>query len=324
MNEPQRLRRRIVLGAASLPIAALANAQGSAGKPIRLVVPFPPGGIVDIVARILQGALQDTLGQTIVIDNKPGASGSIGTAEVARAAPDGNTLLMVFDTHATNHLLVKNISYDPFNSFSSIALLATSSAVLVTGNQFAGKSAKELIGAAKTKSNGYFFGTVGAGSSNHLTAALFAQQAGFMMTPVPYKGGGPLITDLMGGQVDAAFTSLAISIAHVRGNKLKLIAVSSARRLQEFPDVQTVAETLPGFEATAWVAFVAPKGLPDEVAAKLNKAANKVLADPVIRRRLEEQGLTAAGGTPQDFDRMLRTEAVRWGRVIRELKVEAS
>jgi tripartite-type tricarboxylate transporter receptor subunit TctC len=287
-------------------------------------VPFPPGGIVDIVARTLQGVLQDTLSQTIVIDNKPGAGGSIGAAEVARAAPDGQTLLMVFDTHATNHLLVKNISYDPFNSFSSIALLATSPAVLVTGNQFGGRSAKELIAAAKAKADGYFFGTVGPGSSNHLTAALFAQQAGFKMTPIPYKGGGPLITDLIGGQVDAAFTSLAISIAHVRGSKLKLIAVSSAARLKEFPNVQTVAETLPGFEATAWVAFVAPKGLPDEIGARLNKAVNKALADPVIRKRLEDQGLTAAGGAPQDFDRMLRTESVRWGRVIRELKVEAS
>ena len=314
-------RRRLVAAAVATPLALINMSAQAQQRPLRVIVPFPPGGMVDILARALQGPLQEAFGQPLIVDNKPGASGVIGTAEVARAAPDGQTLAMVYDTHAVNHLLVKNIPYDPF-ALRSIALLALSPAVLVTGPQFSGKTVGDVIKAARSKSGAFSFGNVGLGSSNHLTAALFSDQARIKTIDVPYRGAGPLIADLIGGQVDAAFTSLAAAISQVKGGRLKLIAVAAQDRIKEFPNAETVAETLPAFRATAWVGLVGPRGLDPQTVVSYNRNVNKVLSSPAVRSRLEEYGLTAVGGMPEDFDRFLRQESIRWGKVIKDLKIE--
>ena len=275
------------LGLALLFVSAAALGQG---KPLRVIVPWPAGGTVDGVARVLAPKFSESLGRPVVVENKAGAGGSIGEAEAARAAPDGNTLLLVFDTHAVNHLLYKDLGYDPFRSFEHVSLLVTSPQALVGANNFAPSSVAELVAFAKANPGKVTYATVGAGSSNHLNALLLSGRTGIDMIHVPYKGGAPMMIDLVGGQVNVMFVSAPQALPQVKAGRIKALAIGSSKRIAQLPDTPTVAETLPGFVAQSWVGMLLPAGVPKDTVARYAAEAWKALSDPEVRGKLAGQG----------------------------------
>jgi tripartite-type tricarboxylate transporter receptor subunit TctC len=307
--------RRMLALALSLFSAAV-SAQGYPSKPIRAIVPWPAGGTVDGVARVIGPKLAEALGQPVVVENRAGAGGSIGEAEAARAAADGHTVLLVFDTHAVNHLLYKNPGYDPFKSFEHVSLLVTSPQALVAANNFAPASVAELAAYAKANPGKVTYATVGAGSSNHLNALLLSERAGLDMVHVPYKGGAPMMIDLVGGQVNVMFVSAPQAIPQAKAGRIKALAIGSAQRIAQLPDTPTLAETLPGFTAQSWVGMLVPAGTPKAVVARLHAAAVKALADAAARGKLESQGFDVVGSSPEDFLAFARAESDKWAKVI--------
>src|SRR5215831_12837129 len=253
------------LGFALLFVSLAAFGQS---KPVRVIVPWPAGGTVDGVARVLAPKLADGLGRPVVVENRAGAGGSIGEAEAAKAAPDGSTLLFVFDTHAVNHLLYKDPGYDPFKSFEHVSLLVTSPQTLVAAKNFAPSSVAELVTYAKANPGKVTYATVGAGSSNHLNALLLSGRTGIEMTHVPYKGGAPMMVDLVGGQVNVMFVSAPQAIPQVKAGRFKALRIGLASRIARLPDTPTVAETLPGFVAQSWVGMLLPAGVPRDTVAR--------------------------------------------------------
>ena len=306
------------LVASLLPAAALGQYPS---KPIRVIVPWPAGGTVDGVARVIGPSLSSGLGRAIVVENKAGAGGSIGQAEAAKAAPDGHTALLVFDTHAVNHLLYKNLGYDPFKSFEHVSLLVTSPQVLVGATNFAPNTVQELVTLAKASPGKVTYATVGAGSSNHLNALLLSNRTGIEMTHVPYKGGAPMMIDLVGGQVNVMFVSAPQAIPQVKAGRIKALAVGAARRIAQLPDTPTVAETLPGFAAQSWVGMLVPAGTSMEIVARLNAEVKKALADPQVRGKLDAQGFDVVGSTPAEFLAFARAESEKWAKVIRDYNI---
>src|SRR6266702_2562465 len=310
--------------AATALVASLLAAPAPAqypSKPIRLIVPWPAGGTVDGVARIIGPSFSSGLGRPIVVENKAGAGGSIGQAEAAKAPPDGHTALLVFDTHAVNHLLYKNLGYDPFRSFEHVSLLVTSPQVLAGANNFAPGSVPELVAFAKANPGKVTYATVGAGSSNHLNALLLSNRTGIEMTHVPYKGGAPMMVDLVGGQVNVMFVSAPQAIPQVKAGRIKALAIGAARRIPQLPDAPAVAETLPGFAAQSWVGMLVPAGTPREIVARLNAEATKALADPEVRGKLDAQGFDVVGSTPGEFLAFARAESEKWAKVIRDYNI---
>ncbi len=303
----------------SLPMAD-APAQYPS-KPIRMIVPWPAGGTVDGVARVIGPKLTEGLGRPIVVENKAGAGGSIGQAEAAKAAPDGHTVLLVFDTHAVNHLLYGNLGYDPFKSFEHVSLIVTSPQVLAGATNFAPSTVAELVAFAKANPGKATYATVGAGSSNHLNALLLSNRTGIEMTHVPYKGGAPMMIDLVGGQVNVMFVSAPQAIPQVKAGRIRALAIGSARRIPQLPDTPTVAETLPGFAAQSWVGMLAPAGTPREIVARLNAEARKALADPGVRGKLDAQGFDVVGSTREEFLAFARAESEKWAKVIRDYNI---
>ncbi len=303
----------------SLPMAA-ARAQYPS-KAIRVIVPWPAGGTVDGVARIIGPKLTEGLGRPVVVENKAGAGGSIGQAEAAKAPPDGHTVLLVFDTHAVNHLLYRNLGYDPFKSFEHVSLLVTSPQVLAGATNFAPGSVPELVAFARGNPGKVTYATVGAGSSNHLNALLLSNRTGIEMTHVPYKGGAPMMIDLVGGQVNVMFVSAPQAIPQVKAGRIKALAIGAARRIPQLPDTPTVAETLPGFAAQSWVGMLVPAGTPKEIVARLNAEATKALADPGVRGKLDAQGFDVVGSTREEFLAFARAESEKWAKVIRDYNI---
>src|SRR5438445_9629780 len=301
-------------------LAAAAQAQYPA-KPVRLIVPWPAGGTVDGVARVLGPKLADGLGRTVVVENKAGAGGSIGEAEAAKAAGDGATLLFVFDTHAVNHLLYKSLGYDPFKSFEHVSLLVTSPQVLAGATNFAPGSVPELVAFAKANPGKVTYATVGAGSSNHLNALLLSNRTGIEMTHVPYKGGAPMMIDLVGGQVNVMFVSAPQAIPQVKAGRIKALAIGAARRIPHLPNTPTVAETLPGFAAQSWVGMLVPAGTPKEILARRYAGATKALREPGRRGKLSAQGFDVVGSTPEEFLAFARAESDKWAKVIRDYRI---
>lgn len=299
--------------AASFPAAA----QAYPAKAVRIIVPFPAGGTTDQVARIVQARFSEALGQQVVIDNKGGAGGSIGAAEAAKSAPDGYTLLMVFDTHAVNHHLYKQAP-DIFKTLEHISLMTTSPSMLVAGTAFAPSSLKEVIASAKAAPETVTYGSVGAGSSNHLGALLLQQAGGVKMVHVPYKGGGPLVQAMLGNQVNISFVSSPLILPHVKGGKVKGIAVGGRQRLAQLPDLPTVAETFPGLELISWFGILGPVGMPREVFARIHRDIVRTLNAPDIRQRLTEGGFEVVAGAPEDFLRFVQGESDKLGKVIRD------
>jgi len=307
--------RRILTVLLAWPCLALAQAYPA--KPVRIVVPFPPGGTTDLVARMVQPKFAEFLGQPVLIENKGGAGGSIGAAEVARSAPDGYTLLMVFDTHAVNHHLFK-AAPDPFKTLEHISLMATSPSTLVAGTSFAPSNLREIVARAKADPGKVTYGSVGSGSSNHLGALLLEQAAGIRMTHVPYKGGAPLVQAMLGNQVDIAFVSTPLILPHIKSGKVKGIAVGGRNRMAQLPDVPTLAETFPGFELVSWFGILAPAGTPRDAVTRVHREITRALAVPEVNQRLVEGGFEVVGSTPDEFLKFVRGESDKLGKVIRD------
>jgi tripartite-type tricarboxylate transporter receptor subunit TctC len=295
----------------------LALAQAYPAKPVRILVPFPPGGTTDLVARIFQPKFQEHLGQQVVIENRSGAGGSIGAAEAAKAAPDGYTLLMVFDTHATNHHLFK-AAPDPFKSFEHISLMVTSPSALVAVTSFAPNNLQEIVAHAKANPEKVTYSTPGSGSSNHLAALLLERYAGIKMTHVAYSGGGPMIQALLSQQINISFFSMPPMIPHIKGGKVKPIAVGSRQRVPQLPDVPTLAETYPGFEQISWFGILAPAGTPRDVIARVHRDTVRTLQAPEVGGKLTEQGFNVVASTPEEFLRHVQGESEKLGKVIRD------
>jgi tripartite-type tricarboxylate transporter receptor subunit TctC len=300
-------------------IAMPAHAQTYPTKPIRLVVPFPAGGTTDILARAVAQKLSETLGQQVIVDNRPGAGGNIGSELVARAAPDGYTLLMgTVGTHAINVSLYPKLPYDPVKDFTPIVLVAGVPNVLVVNPSLPAQSVAELIAYAKANPGKLNFASSGSGTSIHLSGELFKVLTGVQITHVPYKGSAPALTDLMGGQVQLMFDNLPSSLAFIKAGRLRALAVTSKTRAAALPDVPTMVEAgVPDFEASSWFGMLAPAGTPRDIVVRINAEVAKWLATPEAREKLAGQGAIAAGGAPEDFARHIASETAKWEKVVK-------
>ena len=303
--------------AALLLAPSLALAQPNPSRPVRLIVPFPPGGTTDLIARVVQPKFQEQLGQPVVIENKGGAGGSIGAAEAAKSAPDGYTLLMVFDTHGVNHHLYKQAP-DPFKTLEHLMLMVTSPSTLVASADFPAATLPELVARAKAEPGKLTYGSTGTGSSNHLGALLLEQAAGIKMTHIPYKGGGPLVAAMLGKQVDMAFISTPLILSQIQAGKVKAIAVGGRQRMAVLPDVPAAAETYPGFEQISWFGLLVPVGVPKDVSAKIHQAMQLTLATPEVRKNLADRGFDVQASSPEEFLRFVRAESDKLGKLIRD------
>ena len=320
-----RSRRDFSLGAlaaaAALMAPGLANAQAAfPSKPITIVVPFSAGGTTDLLARIVGQALSVELGQTVIIDNRAGAGGNIGGQLVAKSAADGYTLFMgTVGTQAINASLYKKMPFDPIKDFAPLTRVANVPNLLVANPAQPYKSVAELIAYAKANPGKVNFGSSGNGSSIHLSGELFKAMAKVDMVHVPYKGSSPAVTDLLGNQIGIMFDNMPSAIQHVRSGKLRPLAVTTAKRSPELPNVPTIAEAgLPGYEATSWFGLFAPAATPVAVTLKLNAAIVKVLALADVKKRINEQGAEVYTETPAQFAAFIKTEAVKWGQVVQE------
>jgi tripartite-type tricarboxylate transporter receptor subunit TctC len=308
-----------------LPVAALAQAW-PAGKPIRLVIPFPAGGATDIIGRTVAQKLGAALGQQVVVDNKPGAGGSIGSDIVAKAAPDGYTLLMATSsTHSIGPALNPKIPYDPFKDFAPLGHIANAPSVLVVGQGFQAQSAQELIALLKKNPGRYNFGSSGIGTYPHLSAEMFKWRAGgLFVVHIPYRGTGLVITDLVAGQITFLMDSVVSAQPHIRDGRVRPLAVTGARRSASLPNVPTFAEVgVPGMAFSNWFGMFAPAGTPPDVVQRLNREFNTMLQAPDFLERLERTGAEAAGGTPEQFARTVRDESENWKALIQRANIKA-
>jgi tripartite-type tricarboxylate transporter receptor subunit TctC len=300
------------------------QAQTYPVRPIRLVVPYPAGGATDFFARAVFPKVGEALGQSVVVENKPGAGTAIGASEVARSAPDGYTLLLGdAGTYAFNPTLYKKLSYDPVKDFAPVSLTGRFALILaVNPTTLKVGSVKEFVDIAKSQPGKIDYGAPGPGSPIHLAMELFKQRAGITMTPIPYKGGADAMNDLIGGRIAAMFPDIASGLPQIRGGKIKALAVASEKRMAALPDLPTIGEAgYPGFEAWAWQGFVAPAGTPRDVVLKLNAEFVKVMADPSIRQRLSESGFEPQTSTPEQFAAYMKSEIAKWGKVIRDSRI---
>ncbi len=309
--------------AVGLFTATAAQAQSYPAKPIRFVVCFPAGGTLDQIARRVQPLLQKELGQPIIVENKGGASGSIGTAAVATAAPDGYTILMVFDTHSVNPTLIQGLSYDTLKDFAPVMKIGWSPMLLGVHEATPYKTFADLAAAAKAKPGIVPYGTVGQGSLAHLAMSQIANELKLDWTHVPYKGGGPLMNDATAGQVPVAIASLASIGPHVKSGKLRSLAVTSPTRHKQFPDTPTIAELgIPGFSANAWWGIVVPAKTPPEIIQRLNQAFTTAFKDPGVTETLvETAGIVYELSTPDAFGTFLEGEIARWAKVVKDNKI---
>lgn len=318
-------RRTLTLAAASaLGLLALtplaAQAQAFPTKAITIVVPFSAGGTTDILARVLGQFISKDLGQPVIIDNRAGAGGNIGTQLVARAAPDGYTILMgTVGTHAINQSLYPKLAFDPIKDFAPLTRVALVPNLLVANPAQPFKTVKELMAYAKANPGKVTFGSSGSGTSIHLSGELFKQMAGVDLQHVAYKGSAPAVNDLLGNHIAIMFDNMPSAISHVKAGKLRPLAVTTAQRSPALPDVPTVAEAgVPGYEATSWFGLLAPAKTPAPVVAKLNAAILKALADPDVKNKLLEQGAEPAGETPAQFAAFIASETVKWGKIVKQ------
>lgn len=315
-----RLLARCALAACLTPALPAAHAQTYPAKPITLVVPHSAGGTSDILARTVAAEAAKTLGQTIVIDNKGGANGTIAAKQVASSAPDGYTLLLATaSTHGINPSLYSRISYDAVKDFTPVTLLATVPNVLVVGPNVKARNVQELIAFIRAQGDKTNMGSAGAGTPGHLAGEMFKSEAKLEFTHVPYKGGSPAITDLIGGQIDFMFTTIPGVLPHVKAGTLRALAVTSPERSSAMPDVPTMAESgLPGFQAVSWHGVVAPAGTPDAVVARLNQALTGALAAPEVKQRLLEEGARASGVNTAEFGKFIQTEMAAWAKAVKD------
>ena len=302
-------------------LEVLAQTESYPSKPIQIVIPFPPGGIVDNVFRAISPSLSAALSQPLVVDNKPGAGGSIGAGLVAKAKPDGYTLLMVFDTFAVNPLLYK-LPFDATHDLTPVALLCTSPLAMVVPASSPANTFAEWMALAKSKPGALNYASTGAGSSNQLAAESFKMTSGIDINHIPYKGGAPAITDLIGGQVDVMFVSASSVLGHIRAGKLKALAVTSKSRIAQLPGIPAVSEFYPSFEVRSWVGMLAPAQVPTAIIQQLNGELRKVFQKPEVRQYFQGQALDIAAGSPAQFGEFLKGETDRWAEVIRKANIK--
>jgi tripartite-type tricarboxylate transporter receptor subunit TctC len=311
----------LILSTLALVSGTPASAQTSnwPSAPIRVIVPTTPGGASDTVMRLLAQKMSDSLKTPFVVDNRPGAGNVIGSDAVARSAPDGYTLLLTYTDHVFNPFLRKNMPYDTAKAFTPIGLIGSAPLVVAVNPQVPVKTVADLIALAKARPGKLNFGSAGSGSSLHLAGELFKSMAGIDVVHVPYKGTSPAFVDLLGGQVQFMFPTTASAIPHLQAGRIRALAVTSAKRLPQLPQLPTVAESgLPGYEASIWYGLLAPAGTPRDVVARLNAALHQAMQDPAVRTTLDEQGFVAQPGSPEEFGRMIDQDMQRWGRLIRE------
>ncbi len=311
----------IFITAASVQLAIMPIASANEKYPergVRMIVPFPPGGSVDYVARIIVPEFEKKLGASVFIENKGGASGAIGTADAARSKPDGYTLLMIFDTHAVNPHIQKNLSFDTFESFDYITRLTTAPMVVATSNKFKPKTLQAFIDYAKSNPGKVTYGSSGVGGSNHLTALALSKAANISTLHVPYKGGGPMLTALIGGEVDFVVTTYPLVIERIKSGQMNALAMGSDKRVSHFPDLPTVEETLPGYRAESWIGLVAPKGVPASVLEKIRTAMTDALNSPAIHERLTSEGFNIVPNTPAVFKKWVKEQSDQMGALIED------
>ena len=316
MNRPAKLR---ITGAVLLAaLATSAFAQGYPSKPAKVIVPYPPGGPTDIVARVVSQKLSEQTGQQFIVENRPGAGGNIGAEAVAKSPADGYTLLVATTAHAINPALFKSLNYNLVKDFAPVSQLTSGPLVIVANPSLPAKNVKELIALAKTKPGTLNYASSGNGQSTHLSAELFGAMAGVKMNHIPYKGSAPALTDVMGGQASLMFDTMLSAMPQVKSGKLKAIAVTSAARSPAAPDLPTVAESgLPGYEAIAWNGLLAPSGTPAEVVNKLNAELKKALDAPDVKDRFSAQGFGAAWNTREAFAKFIQAELDKWAKVVK-------
>ncbi len=283
-----------------------------------MIVPYPPGGGTDIVGRMVAQKMSENFGQTVVIDNRGGAAGSIGSEIAAHSVPDGYTILMGnVAPNAINVGLYARLGYDPVKDFEPVSLVASTPNILVVQQSFPAKTVPELIALAKAKPASLNYPSAGLGSSSHLAGELFDNLAGVKMVHIPYKGGGPALTDLLGGQVQLMFATMPAAMPHVKSNRLRAIAVTSAKRSQALPELPTIGETLKGYDASTWYGVLAPARTPRAIVTALHGAIVKILGIAETRERLLAQGFEPVGSTPAEFGAYINSEIVKWGKVIK-------
>ncbi len=324
----RQLMKRLILIAGTLvsgigiaQTASTGSGQAYPAKPVRIIVPNAPSGLADVSARIVAAKLSEALGQQFIVENRVGAGSTLGTAAAVRAAPDGYTLLAVFDSHATNPHLFKSLDYNTVTDLAPISLLVRGPLVLVVNPGVPAKTVSELISLAKAKPGSLNFASVGPGSPARLLMELLKLEARVDVTNVPYKGAGGAITDLIAGHVDAMFPTVSTAAPQVRSKRLRAIAVTSEKPSAALPGVPLMMSVYPNFRAESWVGLLAPAKLPTEIIARLNTESAKLLALPEVKSRFAELGLETVGSTPAQFDQWIKTEIERWGRVIRAQKI---
>ncbi len=309
---------RHATAAVAATIALGAQAQGYPTRPVKIVVPFAPGGFTDVVARILQTQLGPALGQPIVIENKPGAGSTIGTAEVANAKPDGYTLAMVSTTHVITPAIYKKMPYNALTDFTPVMKLAEGPYVLVVHPSLPAKSVKELVALAAAEPGKIDYASSGNGSSQHLVGALFGQMAGVTLNHVPYKGSGQAMQDLVGGQVKVSFVGAPNAVPYLASGKLRALGVTTKKRSTDLPDIPSIDEAgVAGYDATLWLGLLAPPGTPADVVAKLREGVTKALSTPEARKLVNSAGVDVALSSPEEFAALMKSELERWGKVVR-------
>jgi tripartite-type tricarboxylate transporter receptor subunit TctC len=323
MKLPRRQFLHLAAGVAALPtISRVAKAQSYPSRPVRIVVPFAAGGNVDLFARLIGQWLSERLRQPFVIENRPGAGTSIGTEAVVRAAPDGHTLLMASTAATINATIYEKLSFNFVRDIAPVAAVVRTPFVMAVHPSVPAKTVLEFIAYAKASSGKLSMASSGIGTTPHVAGELFKMMTGVDMVHVPYRGAGPALTDLIAGQVHVYFTALPEAIEHIRVGKIRALAVTTAAQSEVLPDTPTLSGVLPGFEASFWAGFGAPKSTPTEIVDNLNKAINAGLADPEIKSRLAELGGTVLVGSPADFGKLIAAETEKWAKVIRAANIK--
>ena len=339
MSHIHAVRRRLAFASAlfalTAPLAAVsiaqtsttgqgpASAQSFPSRPVRIVVPAAPGGTIDIITRALSQKMTEGLGQPAIVENRAGSATTVAEEYVARSTPDGYTLMMAGTSRATNPHLYAKLSYDPLNDLTGVSLVATTGNVLIVNPSLAAKTVSELIALAKSSPTPLFFGTAAYGSSGHLAAELFKQMAGVKLEHVPYKGAAPAIADLLAGQIHMTFDNIPVALPHIRSGRLRALGVTSASRSPLLPDVPTIAEAgLPGYEMTARFGLTAPARTPADVIARLNAEVVRALQTPQLKERFAGLGFDTVGSSPEEFNRLVASEYVRLGKLIKEAGIK--
>jgi tripartite-type tricarboxylate transporter receptor subunit TctC len=324
MKLPRRQFLHLAAGAAALPtLSGVAGAQGYPARPVRIIVGFAAGGTADIIARLMGQWLSERLGQPFIIENRPGGGTNIATEAVAKASPDGYTLLLVIETSAINATLYNRLNFDFIRDIAPVASISRFPLVMVVNPSVPAKTVPEFIAYAKANPGKINFGSGGIGTSPHVAGELFKMMTGVDLVHVPYRGAAPAVADLLAGQVQVYFSNMASSIEHIRAGKLRPLAVTTATRSDALPDVPTMGEFVPGHEASSWAGVGAPKATPAEIVDKLNKEINAGLADPKIKARLADLGGTPLVGSPADFGKFIAEETEKWAKVIRAANIKA-